>query len=311
MTYEDQYAPNVGGEFARSADDCEDSPSTAASSRHDGWTPEVRVKFLDALAECGNVTSAAHYVQRSRSSAYNLKRRDADFSRTWDAALLIALDGATDVLQDRAINGIAEDVYRGGEVVGTRQRYEIRYLLAHIARLEKLAERASVSRGAARFDQMIDAIAAGEDTSVFISEPTDDELVNITADAIAKSTALQIEAECEHHREVALYKALEAEQVAEEEAEEAAMEAEIEAEYGPTYEIDWADGKPLDYGHFFEEDARKLCAKHPHITLRRVAHDDPRLVAAMGWPLTAACKAKMAEAEAEAENGEMTGAPAP
>src|SRR6187431_302171 len=40
----------------------------------------------------------------------------------------------------RAIEGIEEEVRYRGEVVGTRRRYDTRLLLAHMARLDKLAE---------------------------------------------------------------------------------------------------------------------------------------------------------------------------
>lgn len=299
MTYYEKFARGVGGDidgqagsredfsspnpFPEGERDCFGDSSSSPAQRHDGWTPEVRVKFLEALSACGNVTSAAHYVQRSRTSAYNLKRQDADFARTWDAALLLALDSATDVLQDRAINGITEDVYYGGEVVGTRQRYESRYLLAHIARLEKLAERASVSRGAARFDRMMGAIAAEEDTSALISDPTTEEMTDIIAKAEAKAAAKQVEEACERQRQIALYEAIKADEAAEEKAVKATKDAEIEARYGPTYEIDWGNGQPLEYSPLLEDAVQKLRADFPQMKLRRISRDDPRYIAAMGW----------------------------
>ncbi|MEP2990383.1 MAG: hypothetical protein ABJN65_00605 [Parasphingorhabdus sp.] len=148
-----------------------------ASTRHDGWSPDVRVKFLEALANCGNVGSAAVFVQRSRTSAYNLKRRDMDFALAWDAALLLARDVATDMLQDRAINGVEEEVYYRGEVIATRRRYDSRLLLAHIARLDKLAESAATSRAAARFNAVTEAIAAEDTIASLITEPTEAEKV--------------------------------------------------------------------------------------------------------------------------------------
>ncbi|WP_337658603.1 hypothetical protein [Sphingorhabdus sp. Alg231-15] len=39
------------------------------TARHDGWTAEVRVKYLEALANCGNIRTAVAFVQRSRTSA--------------------------------------------------------------------------------------------------------------------------------------------------------------------------------------------------------------------------------------------------
>lgn len=150
----------------------EGQANTPYQTRHDGWTPEIRVKFLEALANCGNVQSAVYFVQRSRTSAYKLRHRDGNFALGWDAALLLARDVATDTLQDRAINGVEEEVYYRGEVVATRRRYESRLLLAHIARLDKLAENIATSRAAARFGDVTAAIAAEEDTAPLITEPT-------------------------------------------------------------------------------------------------------------------------------------------
>ena len=107
---------------------------------HDGWHPDLRVKFLEALAQTGNVQASAYFVQRSRQSAYDLKRRDPDFARGWLAALVLAREEAQDKLQERAIEGIEEEIFYHGEVVATRRRYDSRLLLAHLARLDKIAE---------------------------------------------------------------------------------------------------------------------------------------------------------------------------
>ena len=157
-----------------------DSPSTPETPtrpiRHDGWHPELRVKFLEALARTGNVQTAAYFVQLSRQSAYDLRRRDPDFARAWLAALVLARDVAEDALQERAIDGIEEPVYYHGEVVDMRRRYDSRLLLAHLARLDKIAEQVPAQRGAARFGDMLDAIGRGEDTAPLIATPTEDEL---------------------------------------------------------------------------------------------------------------------------------------
>ena len=158
-----------------------DSPTT----RHDGWLPEIRVKFLEALSRTGNVGAAAYYVQRSRQSAYDLRRRDPDFARGWQAALVLARDVAEDVLQERAIDGIEEPVYYHGEVVGTRRRYDSRLLLAHLGRLDKAAEQIPARRAAARFEELMAAIRTGADTAPLIATPTDDELAAAAAQAEA------------------------------------------------------------------------------------------------------------------------------
>ncbi|QTD56940.1 hypothetical protein [Parasphingorhabdus cellanae] len=254
----------------------------ARATRHDGWTPEIRVKFLEALANCGHVGSAAIFVERSRTSAYSLRRRNIDFSRAWDAALLIGRDVSTDALQDRAVNGIEEEVYYQGEVVGTKRRYDNRLLLAHIARLDRMAERISVSRGAARFDEMLDAIATETDTSPLISEPTTDEIVDIIAETEAQATVQEVEAECLRQSNSKHDDKLSAE--AEADPESAAARTrdpyysdapEKEKIYGPMHEVDWGDGKDVEYWRMFAEEAAEITAKHPQVKTREVAMDDP------------------------------------
>tara|TARA_R110002126_G_scaffold10087_3_gene45366 strand:+ start:3081 stop:4424 length:1344 start_codon:yes stop_codon:yes gene_type:complete len=159
--------------------------------RHDGWLPETRVKFLEALARTGNVQASAYYVQLSRQSAYDLRRRDPDFARGWQAALVLARDVAEDALQERAIEGIEEPVYYHGEVVGMRRRYDSRLLLAHLARLDKIAEQIPAHRAAARFEELMEAIRTGADSAPLIAVPTDDELAAAAAQAEAPPPAAE------------------------------------------------------------------------------------------------------------------------
>jgi hypothetical protein len=188
--------PGVGlGETANAVPDSTSVPTPSPSreregdsptTRHDGWLPEIRVKFLEALARTGNVGAAAYYVQRSRQSAYDLRRRDPDFARGWQAALVVARDVAEDVLQERAIDGIEEPVYYHGEVVGMRRRYDSRLLLAHLARLDKAAGEIPARRAAARFEELMEAIRTGADTAPLVAVPTDDELAAAAALAEAQ-----------------------------------------------------------------------------------------------------------------------------
>ncbi|AMO72699.1 hypothetical protein [Sphingorhabdus sp. M41] len=141
------------------------------------------MKFLEALAQTGNVQASAYFVQRTRQSAYDLKRRDPDFARAWLAALVLAREEAQDKLQERAIEGVEEEVFYHGEVVATRRRYDSRLLLAHLARLDKIAEQIPAQRGAARFGDMLDAIGKGEDTAPLIATPTEEELAIQAAEA--------------------------------------------------------------------------------------------------------------------------------
>jgi hypothetical protein len=134
--------------------------TTTATVRHDGWTPARIAQFLECLALDGNVSTACARVRMSREAAYRLRRRDGPFARAWAAAQLTARERVGEVLGTRALDGIEEDVWFRGEVVGTRRRYDTRLLLAHIARLDKLAEDERAVEDAARFDELI-ACAVG------------------------------------------------------------------------------------------------------------------------------------------------------
>lgn len=139
--------------------DLSNTPATA--TRHDGWTPARKAQFLESLAGDGNVRAACARVGLSREAAYRLRRRDPLFARAWAAAQLQARESVGAVLGTRAIDGIEEDVWFRGEVVGTRRRYDTRLLLAHMARLDKLAEDEQACEDLVRFDELL-ARVAGE-----------------------------------------------------------------------------------------------------------------------------------------------------
>jgi hypothetical protein len=125
------------------------------------------VRFLDCLAQDGNVRAACARVGVSRECVYRLKRRDAVFARGWAAALVLARDATAEVLADRALNGVSEAIYYRGELVGERRRFDARLLLAHMARLDRVAEDglgsgALAAADAARFDELLGTIAGAE-----------------------------------------------------------------------------------------------------------------------------------------------------
>lgn len=56
--------------------------------RWDGLTAERRARFLEALVETRSVTKASMMAGKRHSSCfYQLRLRDAEFAREWDAAL--------------------------------------------------------------------------------------------------------------------------------------------------------------------------------------------------------------------------------
>lgn len=139
--------------------------------RLDGWTPSSKRAFLEALARCGNVKNAAAFVAMSREGAYRLKRRDRAFAFAWEGAMVQARALAEDELQDKAINGITEQLSYHGEVLDTRTRFDGRLLLALLGRLDKRAESDAALLGADRFDDLLDAIEADEDAGDLLETP--------------------------------------------------------------------------------------------------------------------------------------------
>ena len=43
--------------------------------RHDGWTAERQIAFIEKLADCGSISAAAKHVGMSRESVRKLRRR--------------------------------------------------------------------------------------------------------------------------------------------------------------------------------------------------------------------------------------------
>ena len=107
---------------------------------------------------------------------------------------MLAREEAQDKLQERAIEGVEEEIFYHGEVVATRRRYDSRLLLALLARLDKIAEQIPAQRGAARFGDMLEAIGKGEDTAPLIATPTEEELAIQAAEAEARGWPVQEEA---------------------------------------------------------------------------------------------------------------------
>lgn len=50
------------------------TPVPRLRKRHDGWTPERKRLFIEALADTGSVRAAAHRVNMTPESAYLLRR---------------------------------------------------------------------------------------------------------------------------------------------------------------------------------------------------------------------------------------------
>lgn len=104
------------------------APPVRLRQRHDGWTPERQVAFIEALAETGCVQQSADHVGLSHTSAYNLRRRPEAqaFRLAWDAALDFAVRRLADADLSRAIHGVPEPIFYRGEQVGERRVFDER-----------------------------------------------------------------------------------------------------------------------------------------------------------------------------------------
>lgn len=78
----------------------------AAAATH--LTAKKRARFLDTLAECGNVSQAAKVAATSRDSVYRLRADDAVFASAWDDALQSAADKLEQEAWRRAHDGVEE-----------------------------------------------------------------------------------------------------------------------------------------------------------------------------------------------------------
>ena len=146
----------------------------AAAHPASQWTGEVKARFLDSLSQRGNVRAACKSVGLSAETAYRQRRRDAVFARAWAAAMALARRVGEQVLADRAIDGIEEEVWHRGEMVGTKRKFDSRLLLAHLGRLDKAVDE-DAEQDADRFDELL-AVIAGEELSGAIY-PADDDVL--------------------------------------------------------------------------------------------------------------------------------------
>lgn len=76
---------------------------------------------------------------------------------------MVARVNAEGVLAARAIDGVTEEVRYHGEVVGERTRYCSRLLLAHLGRLDRLAERPDAASFAEDWEAELARFERGED----------------------------------------------------------------------------------------------------------------------------------------------------
>lgn len=94
-------------------------PVSMQRSRHDGWTPERQMRFIEVLSVTGQVSTACRAVGISRKSAYKLLERPGaeGFARAWWVALKTGRQRMLDQLMAQAINGVTTIMVKAGGAV--------------------------------------------------------------------------------------------------------------------------------------------------------------------------------------------------
>ena len=106
-------------------------PVPRQCNRHDGWTPERQIGFIEALADTGSVKAAAHRVNMTSEGAYLLRRHPeaASFRQAWEAALSLGVQQLEDLAMERALHGQEVPVYSYGKLIGSRVVYNDRLIM--------------------------------------------------------------------------------------------------------------------------------------------------------------------------------------
>jgi len=96
--------------------------------RHDGWTAERQIAFIEALAATRCVDEACRRVGMSDTAAYELRNRPcgAGFRAAWDVALDCQLDRVEHSALERTLNGVPRPIFYKGEQVGEWRYFDER-----------------------------------------------------------------------------------------------------------------------------------------------------------------------------------------
>jgi hypothetical protein len=86
-------------------------------------TKRMKQRFLELLADCGNVYKCSVALNVSRSDLYRYRNADPEFREAWDAAKEAAVELLEDEGWRRAFDGIEKPVFYKGEICGYVQDY--------------------------------------------------------------------------------------------------------------------------------------------------------------------------------------------
>jgi hypothetical protein len=96
--------------------------------RHDGWTAERQIAFVEKLADTNSIVAACKHVGMSRESVRKLKRHSYGraFRDACDAALDCGYADVEEAAAERSKNGVARPIFYKGEQVGEWRQFDER-----------------------------------------------------------------------------------------------------------------------------------------------------------------------------------------
>ena len=96
--------------------------------RHDGWTVERQIAFVEKLADTGSITAACKHVGMSRESVRQLRCRPGAraFREACEAALDFGYAEVEEAAMERSKNGTARPIFYKGEQVGEWRHHDER-----------------------------------------------------------------------------------------------------------------------------------------------------------------------------------------
>ena len=87
-----------------------DGKAKKSKLRNRRWSVAKQAEFLDHLAATCNAEASAHAANVCRSTAYRLRRRDAEFARLWQGALETGYTVLETLLVGRAIKALQPEM---------------------------------------------------------------------------------------------------------------------------------------------------------------------------------------------------------
>lgn len=125
--------------------------------------------FLAALSECGILSQASQLAKVDRASVWRRRKEDPEFNAACEQAMETAADKLEAEARRRAIEGVEEPVYQGGQLIGSKTVYSdsLLALLLKGRRKSVFADRTELTGangGAVKTQQIV--IATGVPTEI-------------------------------------------------------------------------------------------------------------------------------------------------